>query len=494
MTVPTNEPSPNRSKPRYPQIKKFADPQALRDRLATLDGELPLHDAVDPNGALATAYTVRDASAGDRTVGNRFAILPMEGWDATTDGRPTDLVERRWRRFGAGGAKLLWAEATAVVADGRANPNQLVLSEANVESIAALRSAMVESHRERFDTTDDLLVGLQLTHSGRWSRPTTPRLAHDHPLLADRTPPGASVFTDGELDELVDAYVAAAKRAQRAGFDFVDVKHCHGYLLHELLAAHDRPGRFGGSFDNRTRFFRTVVERLRAEAPGLGVALRLSAYDFVPFVPGDDRVGVPVTSPTPGVRADDAPYRWAFGGDGSGLGVDLTETHAMLDLCRELGVGLVSITAGSPYYNPHIQRPAYFPPSDGYLPPEDPLVGVARMLGATAELQRAHPDLAIVTGAMSYLQDWIAHVGQAVVADGAATAIGLGRMALSYPHLPGDVLAGVELDRHLVCRTLSDCTTAPRNGLISGCFPLDDFYKDRPERIELTRIKRDLRG
>jgi len=152
------------------------------------------------------------------------------------------------------------------------------------------------------------------------------------------------------------------------------------------------------------------------------------------------------------------------------------------------------VTAGSPYYNPHIQRPAYFPPSDGYLPPEDPLVGVVRMVDATRELQRRHPGIAVVTGGMSYLQDWIAHVGQHLVADGSATSIGLGRMALSYPDLPADVLAGNDLDRHLVCRTLSDCTTAPRNGLISGCFPLDDFYKDRPERIELAEIKRRLRS
>ncbi len=152
------------------------------------------------------------------------------------------------------------------------------------------------------------------------------------------------------------------------------------------------------------------------------------------------------------------------------------------------------MTAGSPYYNPHIQRPAYFPPSDGYLPPEDPLVGVVRMVDATRELQRRHPGIAVVTGGMSYLQDWIAHVGQHLVADGSATSIGLGRMALSYPDLPADVLAGNALDRHRVCRTLSDCTTAPRNGLISGCFPLDDFYKDRPERIELAEIKRRLRS
>ncbi len=472
---------------RFPQVKKMASPADLRARLSELDCDLTVDDSVDPTGPLSTSFVVDDVAAGPRTVGNRFCILPMEGWDGTTDGAPTDLVERRWRRFGTGGAKLIWGEATAVVADGRANPNQLVIADSTVDAIGRLRASTVQAHRERFGSADDLLVGLQLTHSGRWSRPVgqpLARLTHDHPGLAARTAPGATVFTDAELRDLIDAYVAAAARARRAGFDFVDVKHCHGYLLHELLTAYERPGEFGGTFEGRTRFFRNVVERIRAEVPDLMVALRLSVFDFVPFVPGHDRVGQP---------AAEGSAAHTFGGDGSGTGVDLTETHALLDLATELGVGLASATAGSPYYNPHIQRPAYFPPSDGYLPPEDPLVGVTRLLDATRELQRRHSELAIVTGAMSYLQDWIAHVGQAVIADGSATSIGLGRMALSYPDLPADVLAGKDLDRHLVCRTLSDCTTAPRNGLISGCYPLDDFYKERPERTQLTLIKRSLR-
>ncbi|MFN8051479.1 MAG: NADH:flavin oxidoreductase [Acidimicrobiales bacterium] len=471
---------------RFPQVKKLATPDALRARCAELGLDLPVDDTVDPAGPLATSFTITDGAAGERTVGNRFAILPMEGWDGTTTGAPTDLVERRWHRFGEGGAKLVWGEATAVVPEGRANPNQLVMNEANVEAIGAIRSGLVDRHRSRFDTADDLVVGLQLTHSGRWCRPEgapAPRIAHDHPLLAARSP-GATLLTDDELYDLVDRYVDAAVLARRAGFDFVDVKHCHGYLLHELLSGRARAGDFGGSLANRTRFLRLVVEGIRTQAPELAIALRLSTYDFAPFVPGEDRVGVPERGAT------DSP---AFGGDGTGVGIDLTEPHELMRLCADLGIGLISVTAGSPYYNPHIQRPAYFPPSDGYLPPEDPLVGVERMLGVTRELQRAHPSLAFVTGGMSYLQDWIAHVGQPVIAGGSAAAIGLGRMALSYPGLPADALDGRPLDRHLVCRTLSDCTTAPRNGLVSGCYPLDDFYKDRPERAELAIVKRRLR-
>lgn len=464
---------------RYVQVKSLKTVDALRAHLEALGVAIPVDDEVAADGPLAESFTIVDGSAGDLVVPNRFAILPMEGWDGTTDGRPTDLVRRRWGRFAASGAGLVWGEATAVRPDGRANPNQLVLDASTVDDLAALRSLLDPAQ----------VVGLQLTHSGRWSRPDAdgprPRTACPHPILDARQGiDGSAAFADDELDALAATYVDAAVLAGQAGFDFVDVKHCHGYLLHELLTAYERPGEFGGTFEGRTRFFRNVVERIRAEVPDLMVALRLSVFDFVPFVPGHDRVGQP---------AAEGSAAHTFGGDGSGTGVDLTETHALLDLATELGVGLVSATAGSPYYNPHIQRPAYFPPSDGYLPPEDPLVGVTRLLDATRELQRRHSELAIVTGAMSYLQDWIAHVGQAVIADGSATSIGLGRMALSYPDLPADVLAGKDLDRHLVCRTLSDCTTAPRNGLISGCYPLDDFYKERPERTQLTLIKRSLR-
>ena len=205
----------------------------------------------------------------------------------------------------------------------------------------------------------------------------------------------------------------------------------------------------------------------------------------MPHVADESGVGVP---------EDDGPYRHAFGGDGTGLGVDLSETHGLLEVIEGLGVGLVCATAGSPYSVPHVQRPAYFPPSDGYQPPEDPLVGVARMLAATAEVAARHPRVRVVAAGLSYLQEWLPHVGQAVVGGRGADAIGLGRMILSYPHLPADVLAGRPLERRLLCRTFSDCTTAPRAGLVSGCYPLDGFYNARPERIELARVKREARA
>jgi 2,4-dienoyl-CoA reductase-like NADH-dependent reductase (Old Yellow Enzyme family) len=182
-------------------------------------------------------------------------------------------------------------------------------------------------------------------------------------------------------------------------------------------------------------------------------------------------------------------YRYAFGGDGSGTGINLVEPIAFLELLQRLDVSLVCISAGSPYYVPHIQRPALFPPSDGYAPPEDPLVGVARQIAVTAALKQRFLHLALVGSGYSYLQEWLPHVAQAVVRLGMVDFVGLGRVMLSYPQLPADVLAGSKLQRKLFCRTFSDCTTAPRHGLVSGCFPLDDFYKQRPEAAQLRALK-----
>ncbi|MCC6340071.1 MAG: NADH:flavin oxidoreductase [Acidimicrobiia bacterium] len=463
---------------RFPQVRKLDTIERFRAHVEGLGLAIPFDGSVDPGGPLARPVEIHDGSAGTLVAPNRFATLPMEGWDADADGRPTELVRRRWERLGGSGAGLVWGEATAVRADGRANANQLLLGEATVDAFAGLRALLAPGQ----------VAGLQLTHSGRYSRPggePAPRTAYEHPYLDRRVGAGpGNVLTDTDLDDLVGAYVEAAVLARRAGFDFVDVKHCHGYLLHELLSARERPGRYGGVLSGRTRFLRSVVEGIRDAAPDLAVAVRLSVFDLAPHRPGPDGVGVP--------EADGA-YPYAFGGDGTGTGIDLAEAHEVLDGLTALGIGLVCTTAGSPYYNPHVQRPALFPPSDGYEPPEDPLVGVARQIAATAEVARRHPDLTVIGSGYSYLQEWLPNVAQAVVAGGGASMVGLGRMVLPYPTLPADVLAGRPLRPEAICRTFSDCTTAPRHGLVSGCYPLDPFYKSHPQRVELARVKKESR-
>jgi NADPH2 dehydrogenase len=426
---------------------------------------------------------------GDISIGNRFCILPMEGWDGTDDGRASDLTTRRWRQFGESGAKLIWGgEAVAVRHDARANPNQLLSSDHTVDSIEQLRHVLMSSHKERYGATSDLLVGLQLTHSGRFSKPNRkdrlePRILYHHPLLDRRfgIEPDYPCLTDGEIEQIIEDFVTAAVRASNTGFAFVDIKHCHGYLGHEFLSAFTRPGKYGGSLENRTRFLREIVAGIRRDAPGLLVGVRLSAFDLIPFrVGGDNRRGEPER-----FRGE---YPFAFGADRSDpLRINLTETYQFLDLLGQLGIKLVCISGGSPYYNPHIQRPALFPPSDGYEPPEDPLVGVARLIAVTSDIKARYPDMVIVGTGYSYLQEWLPNVAQYYVRTGQVDFVGLGRMVLAYHDLPGDVLSGRRMQTKRLCRTFSDCTTGPRNGLVSGCFPLDPFYRSHPQ-AELLKI------
>lgn len=469
----------------FPRVSSFKTSQQFRERLAELEITLPMDDTLEAGADSPLGIPI---SRSRGAIGNRFCILPMEGWDGETDGLPTDLTRRRWENFGKSGAKLIWGgEAVAVRQDGRANPNQLLINDHTLSSIENLRDLLEKTHQANFGTTSDLLVGLQLTHSGRFARPNQksklePRIAYRHPVLDQKVgiTDDEPILSDEELAQLTHDFVNAAVLAEKAGFRFVDIKHCHGYLGHELLSGFDRPGNYGGSFENRTRLLRDVVSGIEAEAPRLEIGVRVSLFDFVPFQPGPDGIGVPATV---------GDYRCAFGGDGTGQGIDLSEPSRFMELLKELGIQLVCSTVGSPYYNPHIQRPAAFPPSDGYQPPEDPLVGVARQIQATADIKRRCPEAILVGSGYSYLQEWLPQVGQAVVREGHADAIGLGRMVLSYPHLPADVLAGKPLARKLICRTFSECTTAPRNGMVSGCYPLDPFYKARPERETLLELK-----
>jgi len=481
----------------YRRIGTISSVEDFRAYLAEQQVDLPVDDAIlaGSDSPLAAPIT-----CGDLTIGNRFAIHPMEGWDGTSDGKPSPGTVRRWQRFGLSGAKLIWGgEAVAVAHDGRANPRQLLINDDNARSLGDLRQTLIDAHREQAGSTDGLVVGLQLTHSGRFSRPNRkdrlePHIAYSHPLLDRRfhTDAGSAMLHDDHLHRIIDQFVDAAVLAEDLGFDFVDVKHCHGYLGHELLSAHTRSGVFGGSFENRTRFLRTIVTGIRDRAPRLAIGVRLSAFDMPPFKPDPDRAEDHRLGPgIVDLQGVSAPYAWGFGLDTANpVAMDLTETRRFLTLLQEEGVRLVNLTAGSPYYNPHIQRPALYPPSDGYQPPEDPLVGVARQIHAAAELKRAFPELVIVGTAYSYLQQYLPHVAQAVVRRGGVDLVGLGRMVLSYPDLPHDVLTSGTLKTKLLCRTFSDCTTAPRNGLVSGCYPLDPYYKKSDEMKQLKAMKK----
>ncbi|GIW89505.1 MAG: NADH:flavin oxidoreductase [Isosphaeraceae bacterium] len=418
---------------------------------------------------------------GSRTVGNRLCIQPMEGCDGELDGSPGPLTLRRYQRFGAGGAKLIWGEAAAVVPEGRANPRQLVINAHTADALGRLLETCRAAHQDAFGSTDDLLVGIQLTHSGRYSHPRPHLVQHD-PLLDRRTivdratgqraDASTPLLSDDDLKRLQDHYVAAARIAARLGFDFIDLKQCHRYLLNELLAARTRPGPFGGSFENRTRFAREVFERIGSECPGLIRATRLNLFDGLPFAPGPDGTA----------HAETAPGAWAATWGTAAhdpMTPDLTEPLAYLGILRGLGVSLVNASLGNPYASPHLLRPFEYPPPDGYETPEHPLEGVRRHLRLTAMVQHAYPDLPIVGSGYSWLQAYALHVGAASVVAGRTTFVGLGRAALAQPDFGCRLIQGLALDPRRVCRTFSYCTALMRSKhnemgqFPTGCPPFD---------------------
>ena len=490
---------------RIPTLKTVGD---FKAHVSSLGLDLPCDEKIEIGMASALAHPVLTTEINGKKIGNRVAIQPMEGWDGTTRGGISDDMVRRWQRFGESGAKLIYGgEAMAVGPDGRANPNQLIINEENKAGIVTLRETLVAAHRARYGTADDLVIGFQLTHSGRFCKPNDkkrmePRVAYRHPILDNKfnVTSDDQVFTDSEIEELIQKYIVAAKIAWEAGADFVDLKHCHGYLLHEFLSARTRPGKFGGSFENRTRILREIIAGIRAGGNKIEIGVRLSAFDFVPFKP--DAARSQPGKLGPGIPEDFShclPYQFGFGvNENNPVEYDLTETFQFAALVGELGVKILNLSAGSPYYNPHIQRPAAYPPSDGYQPAHDPLIDVARQINVVRQVKeflagRTGPGAAaplVVGSAYSYLQEYLPHVAQAAVRNGWTDLVGMGRMVLSYPAILSEAVEKGTLTPKLICRTFSDCTTAPRNGLISGCYPLDKYYSAKPEFQQLKEIKR----
>jgi 2,4-dienoyl-CoA reductase-like NADH-dependent reductase (Old Yellow Enzyme family) len=480
----------------YPSIGGIRTVADFKSHLASLELSIPCDDELQtgPNSPLAASIDFNG-----KKIGNRFCIHPMEGWDGTADGKPTEATIRRWRNFGLSGAKLIWGgEAVAVRHDGRANPNQLLMSEQNKRGLADLRDALLSAHREVCDTTDDLLLGLQLTHSGRFSRPNEktkpePRILYRHPTLDSRVgiKGDFAVLTDSEIRQIIDDFLFAARVADELGYDFVDIKHCHGYLGHEFLSAARAKATSEAALRiARASFVRSspVFEPLHRDCKLVCGCLR--SISFL-----SDRIRMQHQTAKWDLGYQDSyeyflPYDFGFGVDvDNPERYDLTEPHQFLSLLAELDIRLVNLTAGSPYYNPHIQRPALYPPSDGYEPPEDPLFGVARQMEATRVLKKEFKDLILVGTAYTYLQEFLPYVAQAAVNKGWVDSIGLGRMVLSYPELPLDIISGRVLTHKKICRTFSDCTTAPRNGLPSGCYPLDGYYKQSELGVQLKQIK-----
>jgi 2,4-dienoyl-CoA reductase-like NADH-dependent reductase (Old Yellow Enzyme family) len=424
---------------------RYATRDDLLDSARRMGLELPFQDDLSP--------LFEPLRIGDTTLSNRLAVHPMEGADASANGAPSELTFRRYRRYAEGGSGLIWFEATAVVAEGRANPRQLMITDENLEEYRELVQETREAARRCFGASHDILCVLQLTHSGRYSKPqgrAQPIAAvSDNPYLGP-SDEAVRVLSDHELGRLQEDYLEAASLAHRSGFDAVDIKACHGYLLGELLAGHTRENsRFGSSFANRSRFLSDVYAKLRVEIPGLLVTSRLNAFDGIPF-----------------------PYGFGFSAD-DGPAMDLTEIKALTRKLLHLGGRMFSYSAGIPALNPHLSRPYDLPLPGVQAPDEHPLEGVTRLLAITADLQRSFPEVPVVGVGYSWLRQFFPFAAAAAVRRGEASLIGMGRSALAYPEVPRDLMDSGSLDPKKVCIACSKCSQLLRGGARTGCVVRD---------------------
>jgi len=452
------------------------------DELRARVAELGLGDAIRFADGISPARPDRaiasPAKFGPFQLRNRLATHPMEGWDGdATTGAPTPAVLRRWERMGGSGAALIWGvEAFAVDFPYRANANQLVMIPENTGAIAAGVNLI------RKAAGSPVVVGAQLTCSGRWSK-GGPFLMHHHPDLDRRVRDGAtrSPMTDTEVEDVAGLYARAAHTAREAGFDFVDVKACHGYWLNEALAAKTRPGRYGGAFENRVQPLLMAVDAARRGTDaGFPVGVRLSMFDGIPFeedpdsrVPGLKGRGRPAKFPVP--------YLWGFGTDETDpTRPDPAEPLAVMGLLIDRGVGMFNLSCGCPYANSHILRPTETPPVDAYQPHRDPLHEVAVHFRLAALAKQRYPAAAIVGAGYSYLREYKFHAAEHNLTAALVDAAGLGRAVLSYPDEIRRVLETGEAKPEkgrVVCTGDSACTTSPRLGLGSGCV-YDPYYAD----------------
>lgn len=353
---------------------------------------------------------------------NRILSQPIEGFDAEPDGSPSNRSIKRYCTLSENAIGTIWFESISVCKDGRSNPYQLWITKDNCNNF----KQMLQQVRAASPDAPPYLVA-QLTHSGRYSKPT-PLCGFENPLIKKDA---SIIVSDAYLQRLEDQYVEAALLAEQAGFDAVDIRACHGYLINELFSAYSRSGKYGGCYENRVRLLCNIIRKLHAKS-NITIGVRLNLFDGLPY-----------------------PYGWGVPTDGTVV-PNVQEPMRLLEDLTHLGVSILNVSSGIGAVSPHVIRPY---DRGGPLPPEHPLEGIYRMLDMAHQVKASHPNMIVVASAFSWLREFAPAVATSGITNGWYDLAGFGRQCICYPRFARDILSGVGMDRRKCCTTCCGCTT-----------------------------------
>ena len=399
---------------------------------------------------------------------NRLGIAPMEGADALPNGAPSEFTTRRYVREAIGGSAIIWFEAISIVEEGRSSSTQLLLTKDNLAQYKVLTETVKQAGLQANGFAPYLV--LQANHSGRYANPgnrPAPMIAYRHPKLERyRAADDACIVSDDYLKNLEIKFGESASLAKQAGFDAVDIKSCHGYLLAELSSAYLRPGAYGGSYENRTRLLKNAILAAKVhEDDHFMVTSRLGIYDGYA-------------------------YPYGFGVcEGGGLTPDLSEPIRLVqELHERYGLAMVDLTMGNPYATTHVTRPY---DAGKYLPDEHPFVGLARMIGGIGAIKKAVPGLFIWASAPSYLRGYADLFTAGAVQQGLCDGMLFGRMAFADPDFANEIVRNGRIDPKRVCLTCGKCGDLIRAHKPTGCVVRDPkaflpFYR---QFIEMQKVQ-----
>jgi len=369
---------------------------------------------------------------GQRSTTNRLAAQPMEGNCGGAGGAVSELCLEKYRQQAKGKWGIIIAEAISVTPNSLARKDALVMSRQNLDGFKRLVDAVKQIN-------PDTVLLFQITHSGPVSNPT-----FSEKVCVTPGGEGRYLPTD-EIARIKDAFVECSLLSEAAGADGIDFKICHGYLCAELLRpANNRNDKWGGSFENRTRFLREGIAEIAARRKSKDFILgsRFSMYEGI-------RGGCGTTSSEEIIE-------------------NLTEMKQLIELMGTMGMDYINVSAGIPAKTPIITRP----------------VPIAELMYlhhlrytrfAKETLQAIGSDTKVIGSAYSVLQERALPVAEEMLEKNYADFIGWGRQTLADPLMPVKLMNNEKVDYCIAC---SGCSKMMIKQIEVGCMMFNPYYKE----------------